>query len=252
MFTRAALAELDMNNWSFDDAEHAFAQSVEIAVRSDRKQAQASFYALRGNNFALAGQHEQARAAFASAERASAATASISPWFLEVLRARKAYNDASQGRTEHILDEFEQIKAAKGVHTAGTLLAEARFTGARALLLAGHHARFIAETEEMVAEKQGIQRKLSLLLDRARAFTALKQYEPARAALKEADALVDFARNTLPQPLIASHALQKLHTMVAGGGSKADLTKARSVFAAERAKLKGESMEFKAHAHALI
>jgi tetratricopeptide (TPR) repeat protein len=244
LINRQALAELDMLDWNFARADEMFLKGEEAARIGQLSLARAQVDNMYGLSLAQQGKHEEARDRFRRARVGYAQTLPPTAGVLRINRARFLYNEALSGNAHDIVGEFESIKALPGARHAGTLFGEAFFTAARSLFLIGQWQRYLDESAALVEEKQGPQRKLQLLLDRAHAFTMIGQQKASQEMLNQASAIVAEHGSALPQPMIAIHALVQLRAHIANRASSDLVNAARTRFSQARSALKGESVEF--------
>jgi eukaryotic-like serine/threonine-protein kinase len=250
LLARLVMADLDSVEWNFAQSEASFVAAERVAEKADSILNVSFIRGARALNYMYQGQHGQARTLFNEARAARLKSLPPEHGSFALVEARAIHNEALAGNTDNALKRYAALKKIEApAHQA--LLSEARFTAAQALIAAKQWQAYLADSEDMLVEARGVQRKILIHLARAQAFSALRDHANAAKSLAITDALAVEAGQGLPQPLRAQIALQHLLSLRAANAKAPELAKASDRFKAQRALLKGEAADFTKAADAI-
>ncbi len=243
LLARMVLADLDSVDWNFEQSEASYLKAEQVAEKSNSLMNVSFVRGARALNFMYQGKHDQARALFNETRTLRLKSLPADHAGFAIIEGRAIHNEALAGNIDIALERYAAIKAQQ-VSAHQALLSEAKFTASYALIQGKRWSEYLADSEEMLREARGAQRKILIHLARARAFSALRDHASAMTNLDLADTLAAEVGQGLPQPLRAQIALQRLLCLKASGAKAPILAKANDQFKAQRALLKGETADF--------
>jgi eukaryotic-like serine/threonine-protein kinase len=250
LLARQVMADLDSVDWNFAQSEASFVAAERVAEKAGAVLNVSFIRGARALNYMYQGQHGQARTLFNEARAARMKSLPPEHGSFALVEARAIHNEALAGNIDNALARYAALKKIEApAHQA--LLSEARFTAAHALIAAKQWQAYLEDSESMLLEARGVQRKILIHLARAKSFSALRDHTNAAKSLAIADALAVEAGRGLPQPLRAQISLQHLISLRAANAKPTEIAKASDTFKAQRALLKGEAADFTKAADAL-
>jgi hypothetical protein len=250
LLARQAMADLDSVEWNFAQSEASFVAAERVAEKAGAILNVSFIRGARALNYMYQGQYGQARTLFNEAHAARLKSLPPEHGSFALIEARAIHNEALAGNIDNALERYAALKKIDApAHQA--LLGEARFTAGYALIAAKQWQAYLQDSDAMLLEARGVQRKILIHLARAKAFSALRDHANAAKSLATTDALAIEAGRGLPQPLRAQLALQQLLSLRAANAKATELAKAKDHFTAQRALLRGEAAEFTRAADAL-